>query len=137
MRESWLSPSRINTSKVITPTFQLVIWVGNFPTHIYLLYQVLFRLGVAVSAVNRFVAARLEGNFCLFAAASAGGRIHLARASIAVTAAFVAETLSPSGCSTRRTALGFISEAFGCKELLLFDRKGERFSAIATGEGFF
>jgi hypothetical protein len=108
----------------------------EIPTHIFnWFYWVLFGLSIAVPAVYRFIAARLKRNFSLLAAASAGGRIHLARASVA-KAAVITKTLGPSGRTARRTALGLIGEAFGSKKLLLFTGKGERFSAIGTLKRF-
>ena len=100
------------------------------------LYLVLSGFGVAVPAVYRFIAARLKGDFGLLATLSAGGRKHLAGASIAVAAAAIAKPLGPSRGTASRTTLGLIGEPFGSEELLLVSRKGEGFSAIRTGEGF-
>jgi hypothetical protein len=99
-------------------------------------FRILFGTAETVPAVNRLIAARLKGDFSLLAAASAGDRIHLAWASI-TRAAIISITLSSSGRTTRRTALGLIGKAFSGKEFLLFSRKGERFSAIGTCKGFF
>jgi hypothetical protein len=87
--------------------------------------------GVAISAVYRLVAAGLEGNFRLFAAPTASCGEHLAGTATAVAAAGIT-TLSLLGCAAGRTTLGLIGEAFGSVEFLLFDRKGEGFSAIGT-----
>ena len=97
----------------------------------------LFGFSEAIPAKHRLISARLEWDFGLSVTLSAGGGIHLAGTSISVAAAFIAQTLVSSGRTTRRTTLGFIGEAFRRKELLLRDRKGERFSAIGTGKGFF
>jgi hypothetical protein len=108
----------------------------DIPTHIFdILCWVLFGLGVAVSAVYRFIAARLKRNFCLLTAASAGGRIHLAWASVA-KAAVIAKTLGPSGRTAGRATLGLVRKALGSKKLLLFSGKWERFSAIGTLDRF-
>ncbi len=97
----------------------------------------LFGFGVTIPAVDRLIAARLERNFGLLAALGTGGRVHLARASIAVTAASaISETLGPAVGTAGSAALGLISIALGRKELLLFSRKGKGFSAIGTGKGF-
>ena len=76
------------------------IWAGLSPTHMitffYLSLSGLFV--VAVPAVNRLIAARLKRNFRLFAAAAAGGGIHLAGTSVAVAAsAFITKPLGSSG----------------------------------------
>jgi hypothetical protein len=91
----------------------------------------------AISAVYRFIAARLKRDFSLFAALGARGGIHLAGASITVRAAAVAITFRSFNLAAGRTTLGFIGEAFGREELLLFSGKGERFAAIGTCKGFF
>ncbi len=108
------------------------------PAHIFIWFSsVLSGLGgIAIPAVYRFIAARLKRDFGLLAASAAGCRIHLARASIAVAAAIIPKTLGSSGRTASRTTLGLIGEAFGSEELLLFSRKGERFSAIGTLKGF-
>jgi hypothetical protein len=98
----------------------------------HLLYPVLSGLGVAVPAVYRFIAARLKRDFGLFAALGAGGGIHLAGTSIAEAAAIIPIALGSPGRATSRTTLGFIGEAFGSEELLLFSCKGEGFAAIGT-----
>jgi hypothetical protein len=97
---------------------------------------VLSGFGVAVPAVDGFIAARLEGDFGLFTTLGTGSRIHLARASIAVAATISAKFLRPSGGTASRATLGLIGIALGSKKLLLFSRKGERFSAIGTCKGF-
>jgi len=96
----------------------------------------LFGLGVAIPAVYRFIAAWLKRDFSLFPAAPAGGRVHLARTSIAEATAIIARTLGSSRGTASRTTLGLIGIALGSKELLLFSRKGERFSTIGTLKGF-
>jgi hypothetical protein len=73
----------------------------------------------------------LKRNFGLFTALSAGSGIHLARAAIEAAAA-AAATFGSSAGTASRTALGLICIAFGRKELLLFNGKGESFSAIGT-----
>jgi hypothetical protein len=79
---------------------------------------------------------RLKRDFGLLAALGTGGGIHLAGASIAVAAAIISELLGSPGRTARGTPLGFIGEAFGGKELLLFGCKGESFATIGTGKGF-
>ncbi len=91
-----------------------------------------FALDVAISAVYRFIAARLEGYLSLFATLCANCGEHLARAT--AHAAAIAITLRPSVLPANRAPLGLISIALGCEELLLFHGEGERFSAIGTLE---
>jgi len=86
---------------------------------------VLSGLGVAVPAVNRFIAARLKGDFSRLATLGTGGRVHLAGPSIIVTATITSKTLDSFRRTTRGTALGLIGKALGSKKLLLFSRKGE------------
>jgi hypothetical protein len=88
-------------------------------------------------AIYRLVAAGLKRDLSLLATSSAGCGIHLAGSSIIVAAAFITKTLSPFGSSARSAAFGFIGEAFGSEEFLLFDRKGEGFAAIAALKVFF
>lgn len=61
----------------------------------------LFGLGVAIPAKYWSIAARLKWDFCLGVALTAGDGIHLARASINVTAAFISKTLGFSNRTTR------------------------------------
>jgi hypothetical protein len=68
---------------------------------------------------------------------AASDGVHLAGGSINVTAAVISQTLGSPGRTARRTAPGFIGEAFGCEKLLFLSRKGERFSALGTLKGFF
>ena len=72
-----------------------------------------FALYVAISAVYRFVAARLKRYFCLLAALSAGSRIHLARAATTHSATAISETLGPSTLPALWTTLGLIGIALG------------------------
>jgi hypothetical protein len=95
----------------------------------------LFGLDEAIPAVYRLIVVRLKGDLCLFAALSAGGGEHLAGTSIAVAAA-IPKHLGPSCRTARGTTFRLIGEAFGSEELLLFSRKGERFSAFGTLKGF-
>jgi hypothetical protein len=69
-------------------------------------------LYVAISAVYRFIAARLERYLSLFAALCTDRGIHLARAP-AHTAAAIAITLRPSILPAGWATLGLISVAFG------------------------
>jgi hypothetical protein len=109
----------------------------HIPTHIFnLLYFLLFGLGVTIPAVDRLIAAGLKGDFRLFSTPTAGGRKHLARASVSEAAAAIA-ALGPSIGPANGATLGLISIALGCKEFLLFSSKGEGFSTIGTGNGFF
>ena len=106
-----------------TPTCFYVILIGFF--------------GVAIPAIYRLIATRLKRDFCLLTALSAGSGKHLAWASVVVAAStIIAEPLGSSGRTTGRATLGFIGEAFGSEELLLFNRKGESFAAIGTLKGF-
>jgi hypothetical protein len=91
----------------------------------------------AFPAIYRLVAAGLKRDLSLLAASSAGCRVHLAGSSIVVAAAFIAKTLGSFGSSTRSAAFGFIGEAFGGEEFLLFYREGEGFAAIAALTVFF
>jgi hypothetical protein len=91
----------------------------------------------AIPAVYRLIVVRLKRDFRLFAALGAGSGIHLARASIAIAStAFIPETLCSFCRTARRATPGFIGEAFGSEELLLFNSKGESFSAIGTCNRF-
>src|SRR5581483_9344873 len=100
--------------------------------------------GEAVRAVDRLVAARLERDAGLVAAARAGGREHLALAAAIAAAtaggiatagvtvrATVGLAVSSAGLATRR----LVGEAAGGKELLLPDGEGKRLPAIAAGKG--
>ncbi len=94
--------------------------------------MILAGLDIAVSAIYRLVAARLEGYFSLFAALRAGGRIHLPWStthSAAISKAFGSPIL-PAG----RASLRFIGIAFGSEEFLLFYGEGEGIAAIGTLE---
>jgi hypothetical protein len=89
-------------------------------------------LDKAVPAVYRLIAARLEGDFGLFATLCADCGVHLPRA--AAHTAAVGVTLGPSILAASLATLGLIGIALGREELLLFSGKGERFSAIGTLE---
>jgi hypothetical protein len=90
---------------------------------------VLSGLVVTITAVHGLIAARLKRNFCLNATLSADHGMHLARASISVTA-IITRSLGSSCRTASDAALGFIGVTFRGKELLIFDGKGEGFSAI-------
>jgi hypothetical protein len=108
----------------------------KYPAHFFfILFQLLFGFSVAISAVNRLVAAGLKRYFGLFAALRASRREHLPRASVAKTAAGIT-ALGSSGGTASGATLGLIGIALGSEELLLFGRKREGFSAIGTLKGF-
>ncbi len=94
--------------------------------------MILAALDVAVPAIYRLVAARLERYFSLLAALRAGRRIHLPGSS--AHAAIVSKTLGSPILPTCRAALGFIGIAFGSKEFLLLNGKRESIAAIGTLE---
>jgi hypothetical protein len=93
-----LAQRNFNSHILPTPLYYKELWVGKTrPISSILFYLVLFGLGgEAVPAIYRLIAARLKGYFRLFAALSAGGGIHLARASIVIAAALISETLGPA-----------------------------------------
>src|SRR5437764_1024049 len=117
-------------------------------------------LGEAVGAVDRLVAARLEGDLGLLAALAAHRRVHLAlRAVVApgavptagvaaatrvAAARAVAATVGVAATATllglaRRATLGaaprLVGESAAREELLLAGGEGERLAAVAAGEG--
>jgi hypothetical protein len=109
-----------------------------YPTYIiFRCLTVLFALYVAISAINGFIAAGLERDFCLLAALSAYRREHLpwtpAHTAATATAA-TSKTLRPSVLPAGRASLGLIGIALRGKEFLFFYGKGERFSTIGTLE---
>lgn len=86
-------------------------------------------LAVTIAAINRFVAARLEGNFGGFAALGAGGGEHLAFGAVA------AATPEPLGlpCLTALgTTLGLISIALGLEEFLVLGAESKGSATIGT-----
>jgi hypothetical protein len=97
----------------------------------------LFALNVAISAVYRLVAARLEGYLSFFAALCANSGEHLAGSASAHATAAITIAFCPSVLTANRTSFRLIGVAFGCEEFLLFYGKGESFSTIRTSEGFF
>jgi hypothetical protein len=108
----------------------------EIPTHIFsLFYSVLSGLGVAVPAVDRFIATRLKGNFRLFTALCAGSRVHLAGTSIPIAAAVTVSFGFP-GHPAGRTTFGLIGEAFRCKKFLLLSSKSEGSATVGTLKGF-
>jgi hypothetical protein len=97
----------------------------------------LLALYVAISAVYRFIAARLKRYLSFLTALRANSGEHLARTS-AHTAPTAAATISlgPSILTADRASFWLIGVAFGCEEFLLLYGKRKSFSAIGTGEGF-
>jgi hypothetical protein len=90
---------------------------------------------VAIVAINRFVTARLEGNFCGFAALGAGSGEHLTSRSTSTASASAIPIGFP--CLTAfRTALRLIGVAFRLEKFLIFSAEGKGRAAIGAGEGF-
>ena len=88
---------------------------------------------VTIAAVNRLVAAGLEGYLRILAALSANRREHLAAAgTIAIAAA--SGTLGLPCLTAIGTALGFVSVALGLIKVLFVGGEGESSSAIGALE---
>ena len=98
----------------------------------FILQLVLAGLDVAISAIYRLVAARLEGYFSLFTALRAGGRIHLPWSAAHTTAIpkALGSTILPAGWASLR----FIGIALGSEEFLLFCGERKGIAAIGTLE---
>ena len=86
--------------------------------------------GVAVAAVDGTIAARLEGDLCVFTARGTGDAEHFARGTAA--AAFAAFACAPA----IRAATRFVGETFGFVEFLFTRGEGERGAAIGAGQNF-
>jgi hypothetical protein len=95
----------------------------------------LFVLGVAVSAIDRLVAARLEGNLGFRAASSTGYRVHLARASRTVVSSTISLRLSLLAAGG--TAFGIVGQTLGSIKLLLFNSEGKGSATIRAYNRFF
>jgi hypothetical protein len=87
-------------------------------------------LAETIAAVDRLVAAGLEGDFGLFAALGADSREHLA-----LRAVSAAITLGFPCLTAFRTALGFVGIASGLEEFLVFGAMRKGSTAIRTCKG--
>jgi hypothetical protein len=90
---------------------------------------------VTIGTINRFVTARLEGDFGGFTALRAGSGEHLAFGAKAAAAASI--TLGLPCLPAFGTALRLISVAFGLEKFLVFNAEGESCTTIGTREGLF
>ena len=84
-------------------------------------------IGKALAAVDRLVAARLEGNLCFLSAVSANCSEHLAGA--------VAILLGTEGRTALRATARLILEAFLRIKLLLCSCENKFFAAVTTSKG--
>jgi hypothetical protein len=92
---------------------------------------------IAIRAVDRPVATRLERHLSLLAAGAAGNGEHLALAGIAaIAAARAAVSLGAPRSSTVWTAPRLIREAAFLMVLLISSAEGKGFAAIGAGKGF-
>jgi hypothetical protein len=87
---------------------------------------------VTITAINRFITARLEGDFGALTAFGTGGREHLTGSSEAT----ISIALRLPRLPALRASLGFVGIAFGLEEFLIFNREGEAGSTVGTLQGF-
>ena len=136
-RESWDSPSRIQTSNDITHQHILETYTGQVsPAHVCPKVKPVLTtrsdFSVAITTVHWFITARFKRYFGVFATLGECCGKHLALGSVtAVSVAFWLPCLA-----ARRTALGLISIAFGLEKLLFLSVESKGSPTIGTLDRF-